>query len=59
MLVKVSLLEDSKTFEILIPYPDGDIQQISQCVGKDILWKAQYIMLYVDVEDIVVDGIGC
>jgi hypothetical protein len=57
LLVLVSIIEASHSIEIPIPFPVDDVRHISQCEGKDIIWEAQYLVPYVEVDD--VDSIGC
>jgi hypothetical protein len=36
------MLEISDAIEMLIPFPNNDIQQITQCKEINIIWKAQF-----------------
>jgi hypothetical protein len=56
LLILVSIIEFSNAIEIPIPFPINDNRHISQCEGKDIIWEAQYLVPYVEVDD--ADGIG-
>jgi hypothetical protein len=56
-LVLVSVIEVSDAIEIPIPFPVDDVRHISQCEGKDIIWEAQYLVPYAEVNN--ADGIGC
>jgi hypothetical protein len=40
VLVLVSVIEVSDAIEIPIPFLVDDVKHISQCEGKDIIWKA-------------------
>jgi hypothetical protein len=51
MLVKVKVFKASPTIEVDIPFLDGDLQRISQYVGRDVIWKAQHLRPYVDVHN--------
>jgi hypothetical protein len=57
LLVLVSVIEVSDTIKIPIPFPVHDVRLISQCKGKDIIWKARYLVPFGEVDD--ADGIGC
>ena len=50
------MLKVSEAIEILIHYPDGEIQRISQYVGRDMK-EAQNLMPYINVEDTTIEGI--
>jgi hypothetical protein len=57
LLVLVSVIEVNDAIEIPIPFPVHDVRLISQCEGKDIIWKARYLVPFAKVDD--ADGIGC
>jgi hypothetical protein len=57
LLVLVSVIEVSDAIEIPIPFPVDDVKHINQCEGKDIIWEAQYLVPYAEVDN--PDGIGC
>jgi hypothetical protein len=57
LLVLISIIEVSDVIEIPIPFPVHDVKHISQCEGKDIIWKAWYLVPFAEVDD--ADGIGC
>jgi hypothetical protein len=56
LLVLVSVIEGSDAIEIPLPFLIDDVRHISQCTGKEIIWEAQYLVPYAQVDD--VDGIG-
>jgi hypothetical protein len=57
LLVLVSVIEVNDAIEIPIPFPVDDVRHINQCEGKDIIWEAQYLVPYAEVDD--ADAINC
>jgi hypothetical protein len=57
LLVLVAVVEVSHAIEIPLSFSVDDVRQFSQCVGKEIIWEAQYLVPYAQVDD--TDGIGC
>jgi hypothetical protein len=57
LLVPISVIEVSDAIEIPIPFSVDDVKDISQCEGKDIIWEAQYLVLYAKIDD--ADGMSC
>jgi hypothetical protein len=43
LLVEVKVIEVSPTIEVEIPFPVGDLQRISQCTGRDVIWEAEHL----------------
>ena len=56
LLVLVSVIEVSDALDMLIPFSIHDVTRLSQCAGMDIIWKAEYLVLYAEAEDAI--GIG-
>ena len=54
LLVLISVTEVSDA--IKISFPIDDVRHISQCAGNKIIWEAQYLIPYAQVDD--TDGIG-
>jgi hypothetical protein len=57
LLVLISVIEVSDAIEIPLPFPIDDIRHINQYAGKEIIWEAQYLVPYAQVDD--ADSIGC
>lgn len=43
LLVEVKVIEVSLAIEVEIPFPGGDLQRISQCVGREVIWEAEHL----------------
>ena len=56
LLVLVSIKEVNDALDIPIPIPVHDITRLNQCTGMDIIWEAQYLVPYTEVDD--ADDIG-
>jgi hypothetical protein len=46
LLVEVKIIEVSPTIEVEIPFPVGDLRRISQCAGREVIWKAEHLQPY-------------
>jgi hypothetical protein len=57
LLVLVAVVEVSDAIEIPLLFSVNDVRHFSQCAGKEIIWEAQYLVPYAQVDD--TDGIGC
>jgi hypothetical protein len=53
----VAVVEVSDAIEIPLPFPVDDVRHFSQCTRKKIIWEAQYLVPYAQVDD--TNGIGC
>jgi hypothetical protein len=57
LLVLVAVVEVSDAIEIPLLFSVDDVRHFSQCVGKEIISEAQYLVPYAQVDDS--DDIGC
>ena len=47
ILVRIVLLESSLTIEgIKLPFPERGLELLSECVGEELTWEAQYLRPY-------------
>lgn len=58
LLILVSVLEESDAIKIPIQHPVHEIQKISQCKDRDIVWKAQYVNPDLEVDESNSNGIN-
>ena len=59
ILVRIVLLESSPTIErIKLPFPERGLELLSDCVGEELNWEAQYPQPYASMISDVDCGIG-
>ena len=47
ILVRIVLLESSPAIEgIKLPFPERGLELLSDCVGQELTWEAQYLRPY-------------
>ena len=59
ILVRIVLLESSPTIEgIKLSFPKRGLELLSECVGEELTWEAQYLRPYASMISNVACGIG-
>ena len=59
ILVRIVLLESSLTIEgIKLPFPERGLELLSECIGEELTWEAQYLRPYASMISDVDCSIG-
>ena len=59
ILVRIVLLESSPTIEgIKLPFAERGLELLSDCIGEELIWEAQYLRPYASMISDVDCGIG-
>jgi hypothetical protein len=58
LLVEVKVIEVSLANEVEISFPVGDLQRISQCAGRDVIWEAKHLRLYGALSEKPIEPLG-
>ena len=45
-LIEVKVIEVCPALEVEIPFAVEDLRRTSQCIGRDVIWKAEYLRPY-------------
>jgi hypothetical protein len=58
LLVEVKVFEVSPVIEVDIPFPIGDLQYISPCAGRDVIWEVEHLRPYVGLPEDPLEAVG-
>jgi hypothetical protein len=58
LLVEIKIIEVSPTIEVEIPFLVGDLQRISQCAGREVIWEAEHLRPYSTLSEEHLETLG-